>query len=288
MGRVALLARDTADSVIAIHAVRLAGKTLVPLHRRLTLAELAPMVRRAGVTRLVHDAGHGRLAQDVARAIPGLDVDSICPSSPCYRQRYPGRSTDLGAIGACMFTSGTSGEPRAALLTHANLLASADAWNSFLDAGSTDHWLAALPLSHVAGLGVVLRSTRSGARLTVHDRFDPTAIRRALAEAGVTFVSLVPTQLHRLLDEGPVVAPGLRALLLGGAPIPVALVRRAVEAGLPVVPTYGLTEAASGVTASPADEALVNPGQADRPCRACSSGSWTRTAGTCRRGTWAT
>ncbi len=163
-----------------------------------------------------------------------------------------------------MFTSGTTGVPRAALLSHANLLASAHAWNRFLEAGPTDHWLATLPLSHVAGLGVVLRCAGSGARLTVHGHFDAGAIRERLAGGGITLLSLVPTQLMRLLDDGPVAAPDLRALLLGGAPIPSGLVRRAVAAGLPIVPTYGLTETASGVTASLISEVLANPGSSGR------------------------
>ena len=146
-----------------------------------------------------------------------------------------------------MFTSGTTGAARGVLLTNGALMRSALAWNSFLDARTDDHWLATLPLSHVAGLGLVLRSACSGARLTVHDRFDPSAVRAALAGDGVTHLSLVPTQLVRLLDGWPGRRHhGCAALLLGGAPIPVALVERALAAGLPVVPTYGLTEAASG------------------------------------------
>ena len=260
--RVALLARDTADAVVAIHAARSAGKTLVLLHRRLTLAELAPMLRRSRASLLIHDEVHAEIASGLSDADPirlmPVDGRSLPVPTTAWSTFDP---TQLGAV---VFTSGTTGEPRAALLTHANLLASAVAWNGFLDARPSDHWLSALPLAHVAGLGVALRSACSGALLTIHDRFDPAAVRAALADEGVTHVSLVPAQLDRLLDGGPVRAPALRALLLGGAPIPEGLVRRALAAGLPVVPTYGLTEAASGVTALPPGETGEHPGTAGR------------------------
>jgi O-succinylbenzoic acid--CoA ligase len=265
--RVALLTRDSGDAVVAIHAARIAGAVLVPLQRRLTLAELQPLVTRSGAIRLVHDDTHREIARDLARAVPSL-LPVPLGQGRVSATPAGGRAPDEAAVGALVFTSGTTGLPRGALLTHANLLASAHAWNSFLDARQDDHWLAALPLSHVAGLGLVLRSVCSGARLTVLDRFDTDAVRAALAgsaDLGISHVSLVPVQLARLLAGGPIAASRLRGLLLGGAPIPVALVERALAAGLPVVPTYGLTEAASGVTALRAGEAASRPGSAGEP-----------------------
>ena len=236
--RVALLARDTGAAVVAIHAIRLAGAMLVPLNRRLALAESQQLLGRSGATRLFHDDMHAEIAGELARA-DDADPTGVARAAAAVawwtgeRTRNEVRALDEAAAGALVFTSGTTGTPRGALLTHGNLLASARAWNGFLDASPDDHWLAALPLSHVAGLGLVLRSTCSGARLTVHDRFDPDAVRAALAgttDPGVSHLSLVPTQLARLLEAGRVEAPRLRALLLGGAPIP-APTRRAGTGG---------------------------------------------------------
>ena len=259
--RVALLANDTGAAVVAIHAVRLAQATLVPLHRRLTEPELAALVARAGATSLLHDAAFGSLAGAVAGGVTTLELRG----HGTRQVATPPSSMDPGAMGAMVFTSGTTGAPKGALLTIGALLASARSWNELLGARPDDHWLAALPLSHVAGLGIVLRSVCSGARLTVQERFEPAAVQEALATGGISHLSLVPTQLRRLLDAGPIVAPSLRGLLLGGAPIPVTLVQRALAAGLPVIPTYGLTEAASGVTASPTQEAIDHPWSAGRP-----------------------
>lgn len=261
--RVALLADDHADAVVGIHATRLAGAVLVPLHRRLSVAELSDLVAGTRADVLMHDDAHADVAGALATGarFRTLAVDSAGSS---------GRARQLPAVGpgdagAIVHTSGTTARPRGVVLTQAALHASAAAWNAFLGSGPSDHWLSTLPLSHVAGLGMVLRPLLSGARLTVHARFDPDAVRAAISDGGVTLVSLVPTQLARLLGGGPVPTGALRAVLLGGGPVPATLVRRGLGAGLPIVTTYGLTEAASGVTALPAGEATIAAGSAGRP-----------------------
>jgi O-succinylbenzoic acid--CoA ligase len=120
----------------------------------------------------------------------------------------------------------------------------------------------------VAGLGVVWRAIGAGVPLHVVPAFDVATVLGALRHGPASHVSLVPTQLARLLDaddSGSPAPPGLRAILLGGGPIPPALVTRALAAGWPVVPTYGLTEAASGVTALATADAAVRPWSAGRP-----------------------
>ena len=109
-----------------------------------------------------------------------------------------------------------------------------------------ERWLSALPLAHVGGLSILLRSCIYGTTAVVHPSFDLDAALVELQRA--TLVSLVPTQLARLLDAGLREPPRLRAVLLGGGPIPPVLLQRAGAAGVPVVSTYGLTEACSQVT----------------------------------------
>jgi O-succinylbenzoic acid--CoA ligase len=131
-------------------------------------------------------------------------------------------------------TSGTTGEPKAAVLTHDAVSASARATSARLgvDAAS-DRWLACLPLAHVGGLSVVTRSLATGTPLTIHEGFDAAAVEAA-ARAGATLVSLVPTALRR-------VDPTLfRVVVLGGSAMPLDLPANAVA-------TYGMTETGSGV-----------------------------------------
>lgn len=131
-------------------------------------------------------------------------------------------------------TSGATGAPKAVVLTHEAVTASAIATSHRLgvDPGA-DRWLACLPLSHVGGLSVVTRALRTGTPLTVHPGFDAVAVEAAAA-AGCTLTSLVPTTLRR-------VDPALfRAILLGGQAPPPDLPGH-------VIATYGMTETASGV-----------------------------------------
>jgi O-succinylbenzoic acid--CoA ligase len=150
---------------------------------------------------------------------------------------------DPDEVHSVVHTSGTTGEPRPVELTyrnhHANALASAR--NLGVDPG--DRWLCCLPLHHVGGLAILLRSAIYATTAVIHERFDVEGVRRELEEGGITVVSLVPTMLRRLLDAGLSRPQALRAVLLGGGPIPPEL----LDCGLPVVPTYGLTETASQI-----------------------------------------
>lgn len=135
-------------------------------------------------------------------------------------------------------TSGTTGAPRCAVLTHDAVRASAAATSSHLAVDpSVDRWLACLPLAHVGGLGVVTRALLTGTPLTAHGGFDPDAVARAARVDGCTLVSLVPTALRRL---PPDVATSFRVIVLGGSSMPDELPSN-------VVTTYGMTETAGGI-----------------------------------------
>ncbi len=132
-------------------------------------------------------------------------------------------------------TSGTSGQPKAVVHTHGSIEASAQATSKALDVDpTTDRWLACLPLAHIGGLSVVMRSLITSTPLTVHDGFDPAAVTAAAASGGVTLVSLVT----RALNQVP--AELFRTVLIGGAAPP-------ADPPANVIPTYGMTETGSGV-----------------------------------------
>ena len=168
--------------------------------------------------------------------------DAVLPLDP--RLPAPARAAVLAAArvdeptepgdALVVATSGTTGEPKAAVLTHEAVMASALATSHRLGVDpDTDRWLACLPLSHVGGLSVVTRALLTGTPLTVHERFDAAATTQAAAD-GCTLTSLVPTALTRI-------DPGLfRAILLGG---------QAPPADRPghVIATYGMTETGSGI-----------------------------------------
>lgn len=260
--RVALLVVPSAAAVALLVAVARAGAVAVPLGTRLTRPEVAGALAETSATLVVHD-------EDLVGLAAGHGVEAVDPAALAARaadRERRGVALDPAAPALAVLTSGTTGRPKAALLTHAALDASAAAWSAALPPATG--WLLCLGLGHVAGLGIAWRALGAGVPLHVTAGFDPDAVLGALtAPDAPSHVSLVPIQLRRLLDaagEGPPPA-GLRAVLLGGAPIPRDLVARAAAAGWPVVPTYGLTEAGSGVTALASSEAAAHPASAGTP-----------------------
>jgi O-succinylbenzoic acid--CoA ligase len=150
---------------------------------------------------------------------------------------------------AILFTSGTTGVPRGAQLSYDALVASAAASAVNLGWREDDRWMACMPLAHVGGLSILTRCLAARAAVVLEPRFDAATLPARLVEERVTLLSLVPTMLAKLLDEHPSWTPPshLRALLLGGAAAPARLLARARARGIPVLTTYGLTEACSQV-----------------------------------------
>jgi o-succinylbenzoate---CoA ligase len=255
--RVAALLADDVAAVVLLEAVRRLGGVLVPLNRRAAATELRQQLERVGACLLVHDEERSGLADASAPAdLRRLGVEALLAAAPMADIPALRDEIDLDAPAAIVFTSGTSGRPKAAVLTHGNLAASAHAWSALLRPRTTDRWLACLPLYHVAGLAVVTRALRWGVELEIHAGFEPEAVSRAL-DAGVSHVSLVAVQLEALLaaTAGRPAPASLRALLLGGGPIPADLLERARARGYPVLTTYGMTETGSGIAVGGADAA---------------------------------
>jgi O-succinylbenzoic acid--CoA ligase len=196
-----------------LHACLLAGAAAMPVDLR-----LAPREREA-------------LLRTAALVVDGpLDGNPVEPRRP-----------DEQDAALVVHTSGTTGAPRPVELSYRNVLANALGSAVALGLDPAERWLCPLPLSHVGGLMVLLRSAIY-ATTAVIGRVGGTEIH------DVTLASLVPTMLARLLDAETEPGPRMRAVLLGGAPADRALLARARDAGWPVAPTYGLTQACSAVT----------------------------------------
>lgn len=230
------------EFVELVHSLPKLGAVLVPLNTRLTTGERRLQLADVDVRLLVEEG------------LAGEEADAVLS-----------RTVEPGATQTLLFTSGTSARPKPVELTYGNHAAAAiaSAWN--LGVAPDDRWLCVLPLFHVGGLAIVLRSAVYGTTVVLHERFDEGAVAGALGDGAVTLVSLVPTMLRRLRDAGFTRAPRLRAALLGGGPIPPDLIEWARDRKLPVVPTYGMTETASQVATVAPDEASSARAAAARP-----------------------
>jgi len=154
-----------------------------------------------------------------------------------------------------LFTSGSTGAARGVVLSRAALLAAAQASARHLGWRDDDRWLLALSLAHAGGLSIVIRCLAARRPIVLCDRdFDRDLVARLLERC--TLASLVPPQLAALLDDPAWHPPaGLRAVLLGGAAAPPALLERAAERGVPFLTTYGMTETLGQLATAPPDRA---------------------------------
>jgi len=197
---------------------------------------------------------------EVVPVLAGLDFPSIVDlfahmAVGAVPLPHDGYGTQIGGRGAenavvCLSTSGTSGGTRLVPLTMANLTASVEASRARLGTGADDRWLACLPLTHIGGLSVFLRSFEAGAAAVVGAFGGATT--SLIERAHPSVASVVPTMVHRLLVSDPEAIASIDRVLVGGATLSGSLAESARSAGANLVPTYGMTEASSQVaTPSP-------------------------------------
>jgi long-chain acyl-CoA synthetase len=248
--RLALLGANSAAFVVAYFAALRAGVVAVPLNPQSSADELAVMLADSGARVLLTDAS---VTPDGVRTLPlsqeGLDGLAAAGSDPTAVSS----PRDAESLAVLLYTAGTSGQPKAAMLTHRALLAHVAHLQRLGVLSRRDTVLASLPLFHVFGLNAVLGSwVGAGARLVVTDGYSD-GLAALVRDEHVTNLPLAPPTLHRLLAEDDLDAGlgDLTTVVSGAAPLPGDLATRFTErTGLTVHQGYGLTEAAPGVTAT--------------------------------------
>ena len=249
------------DLLLMQHALALLGCGLLPVAPRRAPAELAALVRMAGVEwRWQSDEGEaaGEGGRLVATVASGRDLGKLPSGEDSCR---PVQTTPALIIE----TSGSSGAPKAVMLSPANVQTSARITNELLGLAPGDAWLGCLPRCHVGGLMIGYRCALAGATLVAHPGFDADAVARDLECQGISHLSLVPPMLARLLAVMSAPPPGLRAVLVGGQALSGTLARQALAAGWPLRLTYGMTETCSHIALSPTLTAVPPAGRVGPP-----------------------
>ena len=260
--RVAYLGPNHPAFLETLFATGLLGAIFVPLNTRLAAPELAYILADSGAAVLVH--APLSIVDDLRDVPAHLALDGLelgdAPTDPL--------DTDVADSDVCMimYTSGTTGRPKGAMLTHANI-----AWNSVnllldIDLTSAEVTLVNAPMFHVAALNMtVLPTFLKGGRSVLMSAFDPASTLELIERYGVTYTFGVPAQ-YQMLARSPgwdaADLSSLRSVSCGGAPVPAALIETYQRRGLTFLQGYGLSEAAPGVTYLRADDSTRKAGSA--------------------------
>ena len=267
--RVIMMLPNVPEFGVAYFGILAAGGTVVPLNPLLKAEEVRYALEDSGATAMLGLQVSSPLLEaaqrDLARRIPllvldavpaspeALDPDTVEPSGRTAGGDLP--RLDAQDVAACLYTSGTTGRPKGALLTHSNLLANVQSFHEVLRVGEGEVFLAVLPLFHAYGGTVLLLEPLSvGATIVLEPRFVPELVLRAIAEHRVGFFAGVPS-MYAVLASLP--RPSLdfsawRVCISGGAPLPAAVLE-AFEAkyGVRIHEGYGPTECAPVLTVNP-------------------------------------
>lgn len=266
--KVAALMTSDLVCVVLLHAIMRMGCVLIPLNTRLTTDELNWQLANTGVDALCYPPSQASKAGAISAqsSTKMLDLSSSLEQEASDTTYIP-RSIHLDDVFLLVYTSGTTGHPKAVELTYGNVFYSAMASAYRLGTLPHDRWLCILPLYHVGGLSILIRACLYGIAVDLQSRFDVPVLDQTLQQHPISLISLVPTMLYRLLDETDPQRwqPTLRLILLGGAVASPDLIQRCIDLNLPVATTYGLSEAASQVATATPDHVRCKPGTVGKP-----------------------
>ena len=251
--RVAILSLNHPDWFIAAFAAARSGIVLVPLNWRLSVDELKYVVDDSEPAVLLHGEEFSSQANQIKQAFSQLRLvdfaSSSFPPEPSHSTSQSDENDDVHDQTAALFivyTSGTTGRPKGAVLSERSILCSAEMSQHMTDMTANDRVLNVLPLFHVGGLNIQpLPALLYGATLVLHARFDPNEAVQALISKRITLINSVPTLLQAMLSVSswkPDRFPALRAISIGSTDVPVSLIEKINASGIPLIQVYGATE----------------------------------------------
>lgn len=263
--KVGIFSNNCTEMVIAIHALSYLGAVAVFFNIRLTERELRFQIEDANVSFiLVADSFDNQLSKmNLSSEIVSFsNVNELVEEN--VRLALEIALDDAFTI---MYTSGTTGNPKGVVHTYGNHWWSATGSALNIGVHATDKWLAVLPLFHIGGMSILLKSVIYGMPVYLLDKFDEQKVHHAIMNCGVTIASVVTVMLHRLIDilGGEQYPSTFRCMLLGGGPAPKSILEKAKTKQIPVFQSYGMTETSSQIATLGPNDALRKLGSAGKP-----------------------
>ncbi|HOC68531.1 MAG: 2-succinylbenzoate--CoA ligase [Candidatus Hydrogenedentes bacterium ADurb.Bin101] len=261
--RVILLGKPSSCYCAALWALIQTGSVACPLNPALPGSAIADIAARLQPGRILHDTGMETALERIH--VPRVSFQELEGQAETGGMDALTPMLDGSLPATMVMTSGSTGTAKAAVHSLGNHRYAACAANANMPLGQGDIWLLSLPLYHVSGLGILFRCALAGAAVAIPRQGAPLEEELARTEAG--YASLVPTQLHRLMESanGRKVLRNMKGILLGGAPVDTVLVKRAWEAGVPLIRSYGMTETSAQLVATSPDATLEDLYSSGRP-----------------------
>lgn len=261
--RVAILAKSHPESVFVMYACLHIGCEMVMLNERLSATELDYQMEDSKAAYLLVDT-ELQEKLNFSNKIRFAEIQNATPSEFKPEEEWAENRTI-----SIMYTSGTTGYPKGVRQTAQNHFSSAVSSALNIGISPEDVWLCVMPLFHISGFSILMRSLIYGMGVQLYPKFDAKICAQELNAGTVTHMSVVAVTLERVLSELETatlhVSPNFKAMLAGGGPVPISYMERAEKLGISVLQTYGMTETSSQTTTLQPADAKRKIGSSGKP-----------------------